>query len=467
MTSTAANAVLAACALVVLCCRDAAAQPAASPSATCDEFVDEEKSECDDSDVLVLLDRSSSMVAPPPAGGSTNFDAAQKILDEVVAAAAARSVSAKRVIEVRVIGFPDPDGARGNCDATAAVASDVAKRWRAPRARRGDRTPLLQTLSRVSRTVNAYPPGHRVRLLLITDGEHWCPRKVPYDSKDLVAKLAQVSAGANGRIVGAEAIVLGSEDLDAAAQRALDAAFPGKCRVIPSRRLLPRPVGRFPDVVAVGRDGSWPCSGVLVETPARAVRARGRVVLTARHCLPATQVALLDTSTRSAQTVAVVGTHAYPDPDVDAALLVLERAVDRPTHVMRGSADRDAPVGVLRIVGIGADDVEGAHGGGDLHVVDLPMSGWGCDARTAARSGCRVGTEFVVRGNGGNDACRGDSGAPAFEQTGCEWRLLGLVSRSLPAARRPCGDGGIYTRIDALAPWLVEQVTSLAEGGLP
>lgn len=447
---------------------------------------------CDDSDIIVLLDRSGSMVdhpfAPRPnaelgdavwmfglGGGSdsrrlatrpTNFDIAHRIVQRVVDEAAKSSPFASS-INVEVIGFPSPT-ARGCTASEPASPTQALGSWRRPRAGR-DATPLEPALGQVARVIATRGSSRRVRLLLITDGKQDCGgRKVAYDSGEMRELLNSQLSSVASRVAGAEVILFDRPESEGdAAQRAFDAVFEGRCRVTPAP--APPPPARmsgpqpFPDVVAVGRDGAWPCSGVLIGSSSGGEHARGRLVLTARHCLPATEVALVGTSTAAAPTIAVRAMIPHPDPAIDASLLVLDRPAVRPTHPMRAATDDAAPAGVVRVVGFGADDARGTHGAGDLHVVDLPMSGWGCDPRSAEALGCLPGFELVARGNGGHDACRGDSGAPAFERTPCGWRLLGIVSRSVPDARRACGDGGIYTRVDAIAPWIAATVSLLGD----
>jgi hypothetical protein len=41
-----------------------------------------------------------------------------------------------------------------------------------------------------------------------------------------------------------------------------------------------------------------------------------------------------------------------------------------------------------------------------------------------------------------------------FERSADGLRLVAVTSRPIPGARLRCGDGGIYTRVDAIASWL-------------
>ncbi len=72
-------------------------------------------------------------------------------------------------------------------------------------------------------------------------------------------------------------------------------------------------------------------------------------------------------------------------------------------------------------------------------------------------------TEFVAgRKGSGMDSCNGDSGGPAYIFVGEDQRkVAGATSRATAERTDNCGDGGIYVRIDKLAPWIDETITSL------
>ena len=55
--------------------------------------------------------------------------------------------------------------------------------------------------------------------------------------------------------------------------------------------------------------------------------------------------------------------------------------------------------------------------------------------------------EFVA-GGAGFDSCNGDSGGPAYIDVAGQRVVAGLTSRGTETARNPCGEGGIYTRVD-------------------
>jgi endonuclease G len=65
-----------------------------------------------------------------------------------------------------------------------------------------------------------------------------------------------------------------------------------------------------------------------------------------------------------------------------------------------------------------------------------------------AELGFESDLEFTA-GGGGFDSCDGDSGGPAYILAGGGRKVAGLTSRPFRQFSNPCGEGGIYTRIDA------------------
>jgi hypothetical protein len=242
-------------------------------------------------------------------------------------------------------------------------------------------------------------------------------------------------------------------------------------RVPPAERYPP--VDRYPAVVGVL--GIYAeCSGSIVAPGA---------VLTARHCLPAIEVVLgpdLDIGQTAdagrGLHVAVERAAPHPDPRVDAALLFLEAQPLIGPIPRRRPGDDAPPADRLVVVGYGAtrSDRSGTHGVKGSWKVVL-SEGWGCPDF----SGCRAGLEFFADPHPtdpfGGDTCHGDSGGPLLELLGSDadgeelWRLVGLTSRAAGDLGRECGEGGIYVRIDALSPWLDDELrrwSSRARGRL-
>ncbi|MFO0591658.1 MAG: S1 family peptidase [Polyangiaceae bacterium] len=210
------------------------------------------------------------------------------------------------------------------------------------------------------------------------------------------------------------------------------------------------PIG---DAVLLGDEAQWKCTGALVAPGA---------VLTAAHCLPVTRVASTDDAAAPGTPLKVTESARPPGEGVDAVLLRLTRALVVTPAPRRTDAGAAGPAGVLRFVGYGATDSQGRGGFGHRHVVDLSVTGWGCDAERAERTGCVPGSEMVVLGSAGHDTCRGDSGGPLYELWGngkaCGYRLVGVASRRVADAVVPCGNGGIYTRVDVLDGWITGQL---------
>jgi hypothetical protein len=205
----------------------------------------------------------------------------------------------------------------------------------------------------------------------------------------------------------------------------------------------------YPDVVAIGADGPYHCTGILVAT---------NVVLTARHCLPAHRVLAGSSIERPDIELQVVRSSVPEDPALDVALLRLNQHVQLPIRPRRSALQQAGPLGVVRLVGFGATDSQGRIGFGRKRMVDILIRGWGCDGYRAHQTGCLVTDELAIPSNGGRDACDGDSGGPVLERSDAGWRLLAITSRPLFNTGPRCGNGGIYVRVDRLAAWIDAQL---------
>jgi secreted trypsin-like serine protease len=201
---------------------------------------------------------------------------------------------------------------------------------------------------------------------------------------------------------------------------------------------------RFDDVVAVGRDHQFFCTGILIDPSA---------VLTAKHCLPVNEVLFgLDIS-KPSDVIDVSASYPAED-DQDAAILKLARAAQPAVRARRGQADSAPPLGTARLIGFGANEPSGHLGFGVKRFADVGMQGWGCDARRAAVIGCAPLDELVLSSPGGRDTCNGDSGGPVVERYRNTWRLLAITSRPVRNSTVACGAGGVYERVDRLQPFI-------------
>ncbi|XVS66528.1 S1 family peptidase [Actinosynnema sp. CA-299493] len=206
----------------------------------------------------------------------------------------------------------------------------------------------------------------------------------------------------------------------------------------------------FPDCVAVGSAHDWCCSGTIIAP---------NVVLTAAHCVGGgcaervflgEDVEFPDVGQVVAVRSAVVAPQYAPGSRIgDIAVLVLDRAVEvEPRKIARRGALDDATF--VRVAGYGNTDFRGNRGYGIRRQVDVPLAG------TSEGYGADLATEFVAGAPFLDlDSCSGDSGGPAYVSVDGEWLLAGATSRAISGRRvRPCGDGGVYTRVCEYEEWI-------------
>jgi secreted trypsin-like serine protease len=224
--------------------------------------------------------------------------------------------------------------------------------------------------------------------------------------------------------------------------------------------------GDYPDCCLIGRrfsngTQSWFCTGVLVHP---------RVVLTAGHCqdptFPVNVVALRAVNQAALSDAEIIGVRrvvvnpGYPrrmGNDISVLILRRDATVD-PTPVA-SPADM-AAAETTTLVGFGNNDIQSTKGFGIQRQVEVDIT----HIRRAAGDdldedeetlGFESDLEFVA-GGAGYDSCNGDSGGPAYILVGGARKVAGLTSRATEGATTPCGEGGIYTRVDTQREFINE-----------
>lgn len=76
----------------------------------------------------------------------------------------------------------------------------------------------------------------------------------------------------------------------------------------------------------------------------------------------------------------------------------------------------------------------------------------------------RSDSEFIAGGTGQPDTCGGDSGGPAYVDSGGQRYLVGATSRAIATASQYCSDGGIYTLVSAFSDWIADNAGELYDG---
>jgi secreted trypsin-like serine protease len=216
------------------------------------------------------------------------------------------------------------------------------------------------------------------------------------------------------------------------------------------------PRGKWREVVAViGHFGT--CTGTLIAPD---------VVLTAGHCIDASpyEVAVdsIDYDKPGGQRIAVSSARAYPkwQERYDVGILMLDHvALPHPATIASACTVKTGLVegAPVHAVGFGLTSSTGDDDNTALREVAVPVKDPACTADEACVAGIAPGGEFTAGGRG-KDSCFGDSGGPAFLDTPSGPVLVGVVSRGVADAQRPCGDGGIYVRADKVMSW-VRRVT--------
>jgi secreted trypsin-like serine protease len=104
------------------------------------------------------------------------------------------------------------------------------------------------------------------------------------------------------------------------------------------------------------------------------------------------------------------------------------------------------------LAGFGNDDIFSSRGFGIKRKVTVDITALQRNAQDDMQQeedlfGFESDYEFVAGGRG-FDSCNGDSGGPAYISVNNTIKVAGLTSRATSNSQHPCGDGGIYVRID-------------------
>jgi len=202
------------------------------------------------------------------------------------------------------------------------------------------------------------------------------------------------------------------------------------------------------------------CTGTLIAPD---------VVLTAGHCIDARPYEVVidsvDYGQAGGERIRVAWSRAYPNwpQRYDVGVLVLEQPATfaKPRVVTSACTTRAllARDSMVEIVGFGLVTPEGLDNNTRLHQATVPVTDPTCTLDPACNAAIAPRGEFMAGGHG-VDSCFGDSGGPVYIDTrdGHGHALVGLVSRGLALPAAPCGNGGVYVRVDKVISW-VQSVT--------
>jgi trypsin len=208
------------------------------------------------------------------------------------------------------------------------------------------------------------------------------------------------------------------------------------------------PTLEYQDCVAIGSADQWCCTGTLIAE---------NVVVTAGHCCERCSsrvfVGADVTKPEAGQEIEVAERYRHPDYSDnpmanDLTVLILAQRSDAPPRPLAKDGMLEE-AGTVRLAGYGNTDVFSSGGYGIRRMVDVPL------ASDDPKYGADVAKEFVAGAPFlDRDSCNGDSGGPAYVHAEGGWYLVGATSRATASTVRPCGDGGIYTRVRAFEDWI-------------
>jgi secreted trypsin-like serine protease len=213
--------------------------------------------------------------------------------------------------------------------------------------------------------------------------------------------------------------------------------------------------GEWPDVVAVfAEDGSM-CTGTLLGAD---------LVLTAGHCIGGGPTEVLvgsvDIARPDGQRRRVKWSKAYPrwESMFDVGVVMLENPVFAKQraiaeHCTTGKRNRLTRGTRVQVVGFGLTTAAATDDNTKLHAATIEVVDGMCAMDGACKEDVAPGGEFTAGGHG-VDACFGDSGGPVYIGTSSGPALVGTVSRGLASWSEPCGEGGVFVRVEPVIDWI-------------